>query len=159
MSRRAAVLMIPLLVFLAGCGSSEKDITGPSQYNRGKLCGEFADFYKTVLSIDVEYPNQKDFDKPVSRANGCFPSHVNGGMAGHLDMVRSLEDGTDEPSDPAYQPQNGFDEKVWMAPGSKFRVQDGRWVGTMELFNTDLNNDQTRKAIEFLVKATREVKG
>ncbi|MFD7846143.1 hypothetical protein ACFV4K_24770 [Nocardia sp. NPDC059764] len=160
MSRRVAVLLIPLIMALASCGSSSDNPTsGPSQYNRGKLCGEFAEFYKSVLAIDVEYPSQKDFDKPVSRASACIPSRSSGGTAGHLDMTRSLEDGTDEPNDRAYEPQTGFNEKVWMAPGSRFRVQDGRWVGSMEFFNAELNNDQTRKAIEFLIRVTREVKG
>ncbi|WP_306356779.1 MULTISPECIES: hypothetical protein [unclassified Nocardia] len=149
-----------MLVALGGCGffgNSTPD--GPSEYSQGRLCAEFTEFVKNELSADVEYREAAGDDRPIGYSTGCRPAPSSGPSVGQLVMSRSTEDGTSEPNEPSYEPQNGFDEDVWIAPDNRFRVQIGRWIGTMELYRMELTNEQTRKSIEFLIRETRAVRG
>lgn len=158
-NRRVATLLLPI-VMLGGCGFLEdKTEAEVSTYPQGRLCAEFTEFVKNELSINADYRESAGSGDPIKYSAGCTPAPVGGTTVGQLMMSRSLEEGAVEPEEPGYKPQKGFDEKVWMASDNKFRVQVGRWVGVMELYRVELTNDQTRKAIEFLIRETRAVRG
>ncbi|WP_147287143.1 hypothetical protein [Nocardia otitidiscaviarum] len=147
---------IALLALSTGCGLTRN--SNESDYNRGQLCAEFAEFFQRDLSLSVKYEGENDFDRPVEYASVCIPETQAGSRAGLLSMTYHPGGNIDEP-DAAYQPQKGFDEKVWIAHDNQFRVQIGSWEGRMKLHDAELSDEQTRKSIEFLIQATRKVHG
>ncbi|NNH75874.1 hypothetical protein HLB23_39500 [Nocardia uniformis] len=157
-SRWITALLIPLLLTIpGGCGFFDSDSSKSSSYNRGKLCSEFSEFFKSELSLNVQEYDMGDFDKPIGWTSACFPSRAGGLAAGELSMIAASSEG-DQMASASFELQKGFAEEAWLAPGNKFRVQAGEWVGRMEISNMELTDEQTRKAIEFLVRVTQDVR-
>ncbi|MFI1920551.1 hypothetical protein [Nocardia sp. NPDC020380] len=152
--------MVPLLLALTGCGSSGGDgnSSKSSSYAQAKLCSEFADFLRSDLALDIDDSTEVHSDKPVGKGTSCPMNSTSTGLVGTLSMLRTGTASGDPSNDLGYVSQKGFDEKVWLAPDNRFRVQVGPWLGTMEFYHQgDLSNDKTKQSIQFLIRTTHEV--
>ncbi|WP_405488791.1 hypothetical protein [Nocardia sp. NBC_00511] len=168
---------MPLLMMPVSCGNPFRDSlatdldTKPSQYQQGKVCRQFADFLNTDLSAGgADYRGteaQTFFDKPIEWTTTCLPSTTDG-IAGTLQVINPRSKGTVEPTDKNFQATQGFDEKVWLADGNKFRTQVGSWVVEMRISTENIKtpsgtlsmtNEQTRQAVDFVIGVAREVQG
>ncbi|UGT43056.1 hypothetical protein LTV02_06595 [Nocardia yamanashiensis] len=165
-----AALLVPTLVLLGGCGFlrggnvTQTPSSGDSEvshYSEKQLCSDFAAFLKNDLSLDADQFIRDELDKPIGYSGGCVQARPGGGRIAQLVMSRSLVADTIEPEEPGFQPQAGMEEKAWLAPDDQFRVQVGRWIGTMDIDvdNLKLTDEQTRRSFEFLIRVTRAVRG
>ncbi|MFE3758518.1 hypothetical protein ACFXO9_29800 [Nocardia tengchongensis] len=166
---------MPILLLPVSCGNPFRDSintdleTKPSQYKAGNVCRQFASFLNGNMEANgASYRGTEAetyFENPIEWTTTCVPS-TSDGIAGMLQVTNPRLKGTVNPVDSGFQPTKGFDEKVWLSSDHKFRTQVGSWVVEMNISAENiktptgtlvLTNEQTRKAVEFIIGVAREV--
>ncbi|MCP9622691.1 hypothetical protein FOH10_00455 [Nocardia otitidiscaviarum] len=160
---------------VVACGSSSEgggiDIGAqPSDFLEIELCQMFLAFARDDLGIvNVWFDDSKGYDPEESVGmNGyCVLTEKNGNSTiGTLKVRNPGRHGTIEPGDPDFQPEDGYEEKVWMTSDNQYRTQVGSWVSDVRFNKSNIqtvngalefSSEEVDKTIDFLIKVARDV--